>query len=148
MRQAARPLQARTVNEVVKAQANKVRWPEGTGGSAAGHRPRFQAGALERDAWLNWPARISARWRQARRRSAHDARRLWREREHLQVGEMRREWTDGGMEIRRREIERAWREGLTPDPLLTVSEWSDRHRMLSSKASAEPGAGAPAARRT
>lgn len=37
------------------------------------------------------------------------------------------------------EIERAWREGLTPDPLLTVSEWSDRHRMLSSRASAEPG---------
>jgi phage terminase large subunit GpA-like protein len=37
------------------------------------------------------------------------------------------------------EVERAWREGLTPDPLLTVSEWSDRHRVLSSKASAEPG---------
>ncbi len=37
------------------------------------------------------------------------------------------------------EIERAWRDGLTPDPLLTVSEWADRHRMLSSKASAEPG---------
>lgn len=37
------------------------------------------------------------------------------------------------------EIERAWRDGLTPDPLLTVSEWSDRHRVLSSKASAEPG---------
>lgn len=37
------------------------------------------------------------------------------------------------------EIERAWREGLTPDPLLTVSEWADRHRVLSSKASAEPG---------
>jgi phage terminase large subunit GpA-like protein len=37
------------------------------------------------------------------------------------------------------EIERAWREGMTPDPLLTVSEWADRHRMLSSKASAEPG---------
>jgi len=37
------------------------------------------------------------------------------------------------------EIERSWREGMTPDPLLTVSEWSDRHRMLSSKASAEPG---------
>ena len=36
-------------------------------------------------------------------------------------------------------IERAWREGLTPDPLLSVSEWADRHRMLSSKASAEPG---------
>src|SRR5512136_1987983 len=37
------------------------------------------------------------------------------------------------------EIERAWHEGLTPDPLLTVAEWADRHRMLSSKASAEPG---------
>ena len=37
------------------------------------------------------------------------------------------------------EIERAWRDGITPDPLLTVSEWSDQHRMLSSKASAEPG---------
>ncbi len=37
------------------------------------------------------------------------------------------------------DIERSWREGLMPDPLMTVSEWADRHRMLSSKASAEPG---------
>lgn len=37
------------------------------------------------------------------------------------------------------EIERAWREGLTPDPLLSVSEWADQYRILSSKASAEPG---------
>ena len=37
------------------------------------------------------------------------------------------------------EIEQAWAEGLIPDPLLTVSEWSDRHRVLSTKASAEPG---------
>ena len=36
-------------------------------------------------------------------------------------------------------IERAWREGLTPDPLLTVSEWADKHRVLSSKAASEPG---------
>ena len=36
-------------------------------------------------------------------------------------------------------IERAWREGLTPDPLLSVSEWADRHRMLSSKSASEPG---------
>ncbi|UZR28095.1 phage terminase large subunit family protein [Methylococcus mesophilus] len=36
-------------------------------------------------------------------------------------------------------IARAWRDGLTPDPLLTVSKWADRHRVLSSKASAEPG---------
>jgi phage terminase large subunit GpA-like protein len=37
------------------------------------------------------------------------------------------------------EIDRAWREGLTPDPLLSVSEWADQYRILSSKASAEPG---------
>lgn len=34
---------------------------------------------------------------------------------------------------------RSWADGLTPDPVLTVSEWADRHRMLSSRASAEPG---------
>src|SRR6056297_2025923 len=34
---------------------------------------------------------------------------------------------------------RAWGRGLTPDPWLTVSEWSDTHRWLSSRASAEPG---------
>ncbi|MGH7343270.1 MAG: phage terminase large subunit family protein [Candidatus Rokuibacteriota bacterium] len=37
------------------------------------------------------------------------------------------------------DIERAWREGLTPDPLLTVSEWADRHRVLGSRAASEPG---------
>ena len=30
-------------------------------------------------------------------------------------------------------------DGLRPDPLLTVSEWADRHRFLSQRASAEPG---------
>jgi hypothetical protein len=28
-------------------------------------------------------------------------------------------------------IERAWGEGLKPDPLLTVSEWAHRYRVLS-----------------
>ena len=37
------------------------------------------------------------------------------------------------------EILRAWGAGLTPDPDLTVSQWADRHRMLSGRASAEPG---------
>jgi phage terminase large subunit GpA-like protein len=30
-------------------------------------------------------------------------------------------------------------DGLRPDAQLTVSEWADQYRMLSSKASAEPG---------
>jgi hypothetical protein len=36
-------------------------------------------------------------------------------------------------------IERAWRNGLKPEPLLTVSEWADRYRVLSQRASSEPG---------
>ncbi|MBZ0130224.1 MAG: phage terminase large subunit family protein [Rhodobacteraceae bacterium] len=36
-------------------------------------------------------------------------------------------------------ILRAWRRGMRPDPDLTVSEWADQHRWLSSRASAEPG---------
>lgn len=35
--------------------------------------------------------------------------------------------------------EEAFDQGLRPDPLLTVSEWANQHRMLSSRASAEPG---------
>ena len=34
---------------------------------------------------------------------------------------------------------RAWRQGLRPDPDLTVSDWADAHRWLSSRAAAEPG---------
>jgi phage terminase large subunit GpA-like protein len=37
------------------------------------------------------------------------------------------------------ELWQSWRDGLTPDPLLDVSEWADRHRFLSPRASAEPG---------
>ena len=37
------------------------------------------------------------------------------------------------------DIARAWRDGLAPDPLLSVSEWSEKHRMLAARASAEPG---------
>lgn len=33
----------------------------------------------------------------------------------------------------------AFTEGITPDPDMTVSEWADEFRMLSQKASAEPG---------
>ncbi len=37
------------------------------------------------------------------------------------------------------ELGQAWRDGLLPDPALTVSEWADQHRVLSPRASAEPG---------
>ena len=56
-------LQARTVNEVVKAQTNKVRLAQLKGelvdrAQAIAHV--FKLARAERDAWLNWPARISA----------------------------------------------------------------------------------------
>ncbi len=56
-------LQARTVNEVVKAQTNKVRLAVLKGdlvdrSQAIAHV--FRLARTERDAWLNWPARISA----------------------------------------------------------------------------------------
>ena len=56
-------LQARTVNEVVKAQTNKVRLARLKGELV--DRPQaiahvFKLARSERDAWLNWPARISS----------------------------------------------------------------------------------------
>lgn len=33
----------------------------------------------------------------------------------------------------------AWQSGWRPDPALTVSQWADKHRILPSKASSEPG---------
>jgi len=38
-----------------------------------------------------------------------------------------------------KEIRAAWLKGLAPDPALTVSEWADRHRILSSRAASEAG---------
>lgn len=37
------------------------------------------------------------------------------------------------------EILQAWLSGLAPDPALTVTEWADEKRYLSSKGAAEPG---------
>ena len=56
-------LQARTVNEVLKAQLNKVSLAERKKelvdrAQAVAHV--FKLARVERDAWLNWPARVSA----------------------------------------------------------------------------------------
>jgi phage terminase large subunit GpA-like protein len=36
-------------------------------------------------------------------------------------------------------LAKAWDEGLAPDPELTVTEWADKYRILSSRAAAESG---------
>lgn len=56
-------LQAKTINEVVKAQTNKVRLARLKGelvdrAQAIAHV--FRLARAERDAWVNWPARVSA----------------------------------------------------------------------------------------
>jgi phage terminase large subunit GpA-like protein len=37
------------------------------------------------------------------------------------------------------DIRRAWLAGLAPDPAPTVSQWADRHRVLSSRSAPEAG---------
>mgnify|MGYP000063569344 FL=1 len=56
-------LQARTANEVLKAQTNKVRLARLKGdlvdrAQAVAHV--YKLARTQRDAWLNWPARVSA----------------------------------------------------------------------------------------
>jgi hypothetical protein len=68
-------LQARTVNEVVKAQTNKVRLARLKGdlvdrSQAIAHV--FRLARTERDAWLNWPARVSAQMASQLNIEAHD----------------------------------------------------------------------------
>jgi hypothetical protein len=56
-------LQARTANEVLKAQTNKVRLAKLKGelvNRAQAMAHVFKLARTERDAWLNWPSRISA----------------------------------------------------------------------------------------
>ena len=88
-------LQARTVNEVLKAQLNKVE---------LAHRKKelvdraqavahvFKLARIERDAWLNWPARISGQMASTLGVDAHQMHVLLESavREHLiELGELR-----------------------------------------------------------
>lgn len=88
-------LQARTVNEVVKAQTNKVRLAQLKGdlvdrSQAIAHV--FRLARTERDAWLNWPARISAEMAAKLEIDAHELHVALESavREHLiELGELR-----------------------------------------------------------
>jgi hypothetical protein len=88
-------LQARTVNEVVKAQTNKVRLAQLKGdlvdrSQAIAHV--FRLARTERDAWLNWPARITAQMAARLEIDAHELHVALESavREHLiELGELR-----------------------------------------------------------
>jgi hypothetical protein len=56
-------LQARTANEVLKARERKVRLDKLNGSLVDFDKVKalvFRIGRQERDAWLNWPARVAA----------------------------------------------------------------------------------------
>ena len=88
-------LQARTFNEVVKAQTNKVRlarMKEELVDRARAIAHVFKLARSERDAWLNWPARVSAQMAAKLDVDAHTLHVMLEGavREHLQeLGEMR-----------------------------------------------------------
>ena len=88
-------LQAKTVNEVVKAQTNKVRLAKLKGelverSQAIAHV--FKLARSERDAWLNWPGRIAAQVAASLEVDAHTVHVVLENavREHLQeLGDLR-----------------------------------------------------------
>ena len=87
-------LQARTANEVLKAQTNKVRLARLKGdlvdrAQAVAHV--YKLARTQRDAWLNWPARVSAQLASDLNVDAHQMHQILEKavREHLQdLGEM------------------------------------------------------------
>ncbi|HYD30137.1 MAG TPA: phage terminase large subunit family protein [Azospirillaceae bacterium] len=138
-------VQARTAHEIAKAHLARLRLQRMKGELVDRARAValvFRLAREERDAWGNWPARIAAvmaagwGWRRTR------CRRSWKPMS-APISPISRSRAlisadllafDGA-----EDLWRTWREGLTPDPALTVSQWADRHRILSPRASAEPG---------
>jgi len=88
-------LQARTVNEVLKAQLNKVelaRRKEELVDRSQAIAHVFRLSRTERDAWLNWPARITAQMAAKLEIDAHELHVALESavREHLiELGELR-----------------------------------------------------------
>jgi len=88
-------LQARTANELLKAQTNKVRLARMKGElieRAQAVSQVFRLARNERDAWLNWPGRVSARMAADLNVDAHSLRIALDAavREHLtELGELR-----------------------------------------------------------
>jgi hypothetical protein len=139
---------------VVKAQTNKVRLARLKGELV--DRPQaiahvFKLARSERDAWLNWPARISAQMAAKLGVDPHTMHVALEAavREHLQElgdcapGGLMDDGDTKALPNRARVARRADARSAAHGVRMVGS-----HRMLSSKASAEPGAGAPAARRT
>ena len=136
-------LQARTANEVLKAQERRLRLQQLKGELVDRARAVslvFRLARDERDAWSGWPARIAAVL----------AAELGCDTHHLQTvldRHVREHLDAAGRAPPRAPLSptapppwpQAWAQGLRPEPALSVAAWADRHRVLSPRASAEPG---------
>ena len=126
---------ARTANEVIKAQERRLRLGKLKGeliDRAKATTTVFTLARRERDSWVQWPARVAAL---IAAELGVDAQRYGNgSRQACPTASRRALGRSGRVPVKRydgaAEIVRAWSRGLTPDPLLTVSEWSDRYRIL------------------
>ena len=137
-------LQARTANEVLKAQERRLRLQQLKGELVDRARAVslvFRLAREERDAWGGWPARVAALMAAELGADAHACRPSWTAMSasiSTQLAEPppRAPLSHDG----------AGRPGSGPGPRAcapirrsTVADWADRHRVLSPRASAEPG---------
>ena len=152
-------LQAKTSNEVLKSQERRLKLQKLKGELVDRARAEvlvFRLARETRDAWVNWPARAAAliaadlglmqrngRPRSRARAGGHaegPGSPCPRPPRRARRGPARSRMTRrSSASTAPTALLRAWGGGLKPDPLLTVSEWADRYRTLSSRAAAEPG---------
>ncbi len=142
-------LKARTAPTVYQAQERQLAIQKKKGtliDRARAEALVFRLTRQERGVWVTWPARVAALLaaeveKQSDKPVKIEAAILQRVlethvREQLAaLADLRVSLGFDGAE----DILRIWRRGMRPDPNLTVSEWADQHRSLSSRASAEPG---------
>ena len=135
-------LQARTANEVLKAQERRLRLQQLKGELVDRARAVslvFRLARDERDAWTGWPARIAAVLAAELGCDTHDCRPPW----IAMSASISTSWPSPGSSSAEPDgsaaLAQAWAQGLRPEPALSVATWADRHRVLSPRASAEPG---------
>ena len=148
-------LQARTANEVLKAQERKHA-PAEAEGRAGRPRPRRRPGVPPGAPGARRLGRLAGAGggddgRRSRHRRARHADGLWKpmsgstwESSPTFAPSSGNELVDDRPQVElgfdgAEDLLRAWCDGLTPDPDLTVSAWADKHRVLSSRGASEAG---------
>jgi hypothetical protein len=130
-------VQARTAHEIAKAHLARLRLQRMKGELVERARATalvFRLAREERDSWLNWPARVAALIAADLGVDAHAVQKIVEAHVRGHLAELA-EFDPSFAELiafdGAEELGQSWRDGLRPDPSLTVSEWADRHRLLA-----------------